>query len=281
MITNLAEPVTGKTNLGTPAFAHYIAGITQAKLTGVFLERNAGELVMVIKNMHEFPDSHKYALEKITGKQCCGKCSNKVAADAAKFSCKDDSITGETNLPVVDVQIDKVIVESRFTDLLILDAKMCFDTEQKTVLSAFTKEVLTRSECPVMIAPYAFDGIEEIIFAYDGSSSAMFAIKQFSHLFPSLTDKKLTVLQVNSKKDDAVTEKDKIRNLLQMHYSSIGFDTITGIASEELYTYLLNKRNAIVVMGAFGPNHLSVPHQYSTAEPLVKTINLPLFIAHQ
>ncbi|MEP7277329.1 MAG: hypothetical protein ABI813_01690, partial [Bacteroidota bacterium] len=62
---------------------------------------------------------------------------------------------------------------------------------------------------------------------------------------------------------------------------SIGFHTITGVAKDELYKYLMNKRNAIVVMGAFGPRRIAIASQDSTAEQLVKTINLPLFIAHQ
>jgi hypothetical protein len=47
-----------------------------------------------------------------------------------------------------------------------------------------------------VLAPAEFTGIDEIIFCYDASKSAVFAIKQFSYLFPEFSTKKLTVLEV-------------------------------------------------------------------------------------
>jgi hypothetical protein len=59
------------------------------------------------------------------------------------------------------------------------------------------KEILKETECHVIISPASFDGIAELIFAYDGSKSAAFAIKQFTYLFPEFTDRKAIVLRVN------------------------------------------------------------------------------------
>ncbi|MEO5681282.1 MAG: universal stress protein [Chitinophagaceae bacterium] len=267
-------------NPATPAFAHYLAGLTRAKITGVFVERNAGQLVMVMKNMDQFPDPHKHKVRLVTATKCCGKCANNAAAITGGLRCKEDNIEAEANSFAADIQVEKVVSESRFADLIVLDAKMSFDAEHKKMLSDFTKAVLSRSECPVIIAPYAFHGIEEIIFAYDGSSSAVFAIKQFSHLFPSLAEKKLTVLQINCTGDAPVKHKEEIGALLQLQYSNIGFDSITGEPSNALHAYLLQKTAAIVVMGAFGENIFASTSRPSTAEPLIKTSTLPLFIAH-
>lgn len=173
-----------------------------------------------------------------------------------------------------------ILEESRFADLVIIQPTLSFEKRPEEAPTALVKEILANAECPVLVAPQNLTGIEEIVFAYDGSRSAVFAIKQFTYLFPELADKKAIVLQVN--KDDSlpVTEKEKLGKWLRMHYSGIGFQVLKGKASEELYGRLLGKQNTIVVMGAFGRSWLSGIFKPATAGLLLKTINLPFFITH-
>jgi len=173
-----------------------------------------------------------------------------------------------------------ILEESRFADLVIIPPSLSAEKRPEEAPTALVKEILANAECPVLVAPQKSTGIEEIVFAYDGSRSAVFAIKQFTYLFPELADKKAIALQVN--KDDSlpVTEKDKLGKWLRMHYNSIGFQVLKGKASEELYSYLPGKQNTIVVMGAFGRSWLSGLFKPATAGMLLKTINLPFFITH-
>ena len=175
----------------------------------------------------------------------------------------------------------EIIADSRFADLLVVDPEMSFGNRREAVPTSFIKEVLAYSECPVIIAPYSFNGIQEIVFAYDGSASATFAIKQFTYLFPELTDLKLTILQVSEEKNVPLIEKKKLIEFLQMHFSSIGFRILEGSAREELFKYLLDKKNQFVIMGAFGRKNLTALFRHSTADLLLKTVNLPLFITHK
>jgi nucleotide-binding universal stress UspA family protein len=176
--------------------------------------------------------------------------------------------------------LETILEESRFADLLIMPATMSFEDKEEAAPTGFVKEVLAAAECPVLVAPLNLEGIEEIVFAYDGSRSAVFAIKQFTYLFPELSDKKAIVLQVNKDDDMSVTEKEKIGRWLRMHYSSIGFQVLHGKAADELFGYLLGKQTTIVVMGAFGRGWLSGLFKPATAGILLKTINLPFFITH-
>ena len=173
-----------------------------------------------------------------------------------------------------------ILEESRFADLVIIQPTLSIEKRLEEAPTGLVKEILANAECPVMVAPSSVTGIEEIVFAYDGSRSAVFAIKQFTYLFPELADKKAIVLQVN--KDDSlpVTEKEKLGKWLRMHYNSIGFQVLKGKTSEELYGRLLGKQNTIVVMGAFGRSWLSGVFKPATAGLLLKTINLPFFITH-
>lgn len=175
---------------------------------------------------------------------------------------------------------EAIIEESRFADLVIVQASLSFEKKLEDSPTTLVKQILAEAECPVLVAPLNQAGIEEIVFAYDGSRSAVFAIKQFTYLFPELADKKAIVLQVN--KDDSlpVTDKEKLGKWLRMHYSCIGFQVLQGKPTEELYARLLGKQKTIVVMGAFGRNWLSSLFKPATAGILLKTINLPFFITH-
>lgn len=186
-----------------------------------------------------------------------------------------------------DVQFDNksyggesIIEESRFADFLIIKASATRERKLKDMPTPFVRDVLAAAECPVLVAPNSLAEVKEIIFAYDGSRSAVFAIKQFTYLFPEFSDKKAVVLQVNKDDDIPVTEQAQLGKWLRVHYSSIGFQVLQGKATEELFAYLYDRQHTIVVMGAYGRNGLSELIKPATASPLLKTINLPFFITH-
>ena len=259
-------------------FACYIANLTHSKITGIFLENQAEEDVPVVKQLYGMPYVETIVAADIPENSVKRKlCEQNIrlfreVCDSKGVSC---SVHRDKGVPATEI-----IAESRFADLLIADTDLSFKEKQEKAPSAFLKEVLAKRECPVVIAPSDFYGIDEILFAYDGNASSLFAIKQFTYLFPELDGKKITVMEVGEKGDLPVTEKKKIRELLQMHYSNIGFQLLQGKASDELFAYLMGKKNVLVVMGAFGRNMLSAFFRPSTAELLVQTIDLPIFIAH-
>lgn len=251
-------------------FACFIAKLTHSKLTGVFLKKEELKAVSAEEALH-IP--HDELIEAVPSIKLWDD-NIRLFKEVCENRGANCSVHIDQGIPVADI-----IKESRFAELLILDPEMSLKGNKGGMLTGFMKEVLTKSECPVVIAPFSFYEIDEILFAYDGSPSSVFAIKQFTYLFPELADKKITILQVDERDD--VIEKDKIGELLQMHYSSIGFQHLQGKASDEIFGYLLGKKNVFVVMGAFGRSMLSGFFRHSTAELVVKTVNLPLFIAHQ
>jgi hypothetical protein len=258
-------------NMNVLDFACYIAKLTHSKLTGVFFENSETPAAPVPVTI---PAGRERTLP---GKERIRAFDKNI--DVFKNAC----CNRQTNCSVhfdYGVPVAEIIKESRFADLLIVDPEMSLRGKTENAPTAFIKEVLAKSECPVVIAPFTFYGVDEIVFAYDGGQSSVFAIKQFTYLFPELTDKKITILQVNEKPEDPIIEKNKIGELLQMHYSAIGFHHLCGNAGNELYRYLYGRKNAFVVMGAFGRSMLSDFFRHSTAELVVKTINLPVFISH-
>ena len=71
-----------------------------------------------------------------------------------------------------------------------------------------------------------------------------------------------------------------MKEWLNAHYKEVEFVILKGDATDEMFGYLIEKKNAIVVMGAYGRSLLSRFFQPSHARLVVKTVNLPVFITH-
>jgi len=175
--------------------------------------------------------------------------------------------------------VKEVIRESRFADVLIVDPAMSFQDQLEAVPTSFAKELLAAAECPVLVAPAVFDDVDELVFCYDGQRSSVYAIKQFSYLFPELNQRKVTVLQIGEN-EHPVSEKEALRNWLSNYYYEITFKQLVGDAGDELLQYFLLKKNMLAVMGAYGRSMISTFFKKSSADLVLRVVDLPLFIAH-
>jgi hypothetical protein len=244
-------------------FACYLARLTKSKITGVFLDNIA------------------VAETAITGPANEGVTKNLLENSTSWFNEK--CISEETRHDFHSdrgVPLEELMAESRYADLVVVDSETSFDQVYEGSPTKFVKDFLHKSECPVVIAPEGFDGIDEIVIAYDGSSSSIFAIKQFTYLFPQLYNKKITIVHVNSDGQWKEEEKDKLNGWLKNHYSDLHFTALKGEADTALFDFLLRRKNVFVVMGAYGRNNVSRFLKHSRAELIIKTITQPIFIAH-
>lgn len=263
-------------NTQTIEFSCYLARLTDSRLTGVFLEDLLSEPAFG-------------AYQQVAQMQAGGVTETQAAAARAEITDANIKLfrqACETRGVVPNIHRDRgiplkeVIRESRFADLVIVDAETSFTRERGPLPGKFVKDVLQESECPVIIAPYTFHAIDEVIFAYNGSASSVWAIKQFTYLFPELKQKKAMIVSVKEKDDGAIEEQYKMKEWLRQHYSNVEVKVLTGDPSDELFGYLIDKKNAIVVIGAYGRSWLSRLLKPSQARIIVKTVNLPLFITH-
>ena len=178
------------------------------------------------------------------------------------------------------ISVPKIIRESRFADLIIINPETSMSGKNEGSPTRFVKEILTAAECPVILSPYSFDGISELAFPYDGSEDSVFAIKQFTNLFPALNTKPVSVIHIDQNGNQPFQEKDKLMALLSPHYSDVKFVHLVGDPGNELFNFLLGKNEMFVVMGAFRRNPAAGLFRQRTSELSLKTINLPFFIAH-
>lgn len=176
---------------------------------------------------------------------------------------------------------EELLFESRFADLIILEPELSFLGDADELPSSFVKHILIKSECPVVLAPRSCSAINQLLFCFDGSSSSLYAIKQFTYLFPEYRKYPTNLLEIK----ESVLETDK-KNYkrtiawMQHHYENYTYQFMEGEVKKDLFAYLLLKENIMVVMGAFGRNMVSNFFNRSTSEYLIRSVDLPLFITH-
>jgi nucleotide-binding universal stress UspA family protein len=267
-------------NSGTIDFACYMALLTKSKLTALFIKDKEFELPTAgdHKKVYHEDDSTLLKESKAISRNMdeslkffLGACERRgVKADILIRG----EVYGDKRSPVKET-----IDESRFADLLIVDPGTSFKNKAEALPTEFVKEVIAASECAVVIAPALFNGVDEIVFCYDGGRSSVFAMKRFTYLFPQLSNKNVILLEVDNQVG-IVEQKAKISAWLQGHYRQVHFQQLQGQPDEGLLRYFLMKKNLFIVIGAYGRSLISNFLKKSSADLLMRVIDLPIFISH-
>lgn len=259
-------------------FACYIGRLTRSVVTGFFLENFAADEAPVVNTVQgtRYLD---WSIDETDPAFKQKKALIDKNIDSFKDCCERKSVRSTCRL-AEGLPAAEIIAESRYADLIILDAATSFNKIYEGRPTEFVKNVLKDAECPVIIAPGSFEGIDEIVFTYDGSRSAAFAIKQFTLLLPELNDKTAIVLHIDKDQEWSGPEKDKFLDWMKTHYSFIGFKVLTGNTEDRLFDYFFKRKNVFIVMGAYGRGNLSRFFRRSQADMLINIMTQPIFISH-
>jgi len=260
-----------KVNSNAIDFACFMALLTKSKLTGVFLEN------LLEAEMREpaiYSSAYHEGSSDFRGNE-------KTEANIHFFheACDKRGVSSHIHRKR-GMPSDELIEESRFADLIIVDPETSFKKKIESIPTSFVKNILEKAECPVILSPENFEGVDEIVFAYNSGGSSMTAIRQFTYLFPEFHNKKITLLEVNKENEIGIRAKPKIMEWLKTHYTDIHFKILNGDSSETLFKYLFEKKNLLLVMGAYGRGLLSTLLKPSRATLIVRTSNFPIFIKH-
>ena len=95
--------------------------------------------------------------------------------------------------------ISQLTKETRFADLMIIGSETFYKSAIEYGTHEYLKDALHGTECPVIIVPEKFNFPSNIILAYDGSASSVFAIKQFALLFPELCNLKTNLVYAETR----------------------------------------------------------------------------------
>ncbi|MGC4038581.1 MAG: hypothetical protein QM764_21640 [Chitinophagaceae bacterium] len=265
-------------NHDTIEFACYLANLTRSTLTGVFLENLAEDEVIVVREEYAGKERN---WELDNNSDCYREKHATIEKNINLFisACEKHSLRYSIHTDTRD-PLRETIEESRYADILIVDPAITFKRQNRNAPGKFVASILKDAQCPVIIAPQHFGGIDEIIFTYDGSKASFFAIKQFAYLFPELDEKKVMVIHSDDTNEGVFMKNKKFREWISNHYSSIGFERFQGNSDKELPLKLSERKNAMIVRGGSDWSLISQLIRYNDSEALAASGSLPVFIAN-
>lgn len=263
---------------GSSEFAFYLARLSKSKVYGIFLDGSQVDYSVTIEDKENVigttsQNNHQSLVHYSKQEQI------KTNIHLFKESCISNEVCGDIYLDRA-LKLTELITSSAFADLIVVDAALSIGSGSSGAPSETVREILNRTACPVIISPLSFERIDELVFTYNGSESSLFAIKQFTYLFPEYFEKKLIVIQVNKSGTWPQKNLGNFREWLKNHYLDVNFLALEGNTEHELMSFLLRKKHVFIVMGAYSRNSISQFFNESTAEVLIKTLTQAIFIAH-
>jgi nucleotide-binding universal stress UspA family protein len=194
--------------------------------------------------------------------------------------CQKNNIECRIHEDLYDFALPELTKESRFADLLIIGSEIYFKNISENDYNIFLKDTLQHTECPVMVVPEKFHLPTQNILAYDGSTSSVFAIKQFAYLFPDLCDNK-TILVYAAEETEEIPAEVNIEELAASHFSNLAITVLNSSHKENLTEWVLKRENSLLISGSFGRSGFSSQFTKSFVINIIDAHKIPVFIAHQ
>ena len=259
----------------TVSFACHIAKLTGSKLSAVFLEDRRAARRLAFEAISEPVLTAEQTLLEATLEQTESHALREKNMIQFKELARGEGVHSSIYLDK-GVPAKELIAETLFSDLLILDANAFGDIAGEPP-SGFVKDIVHNAGCPVIIAPEAFNGIDNIVFCYDGGRSSLYAMKQFAHLFPGLGRQRAKVVDLHP---DLTPPLDQARIVtwLKTHYTAVDWLAVRPDEAAALFSFLGEKGDDFVVMGAYGKGLLSSFFNQDEQLGITRTTPVPLFI---
>ncbi len=197
-----------------------------------------------------------------------------------KEACIAEGIEFRIHNDIGMMAIASLVEETRFADILIISSDLFYANVSKQQPNFYLEEVLKRTECPVMLIPENYEEPGQVVLAYDGNESSVFAIKQFAYVFPELAKKETLLLNIMQHEDE-LPEYSLVTELVSRHYPNLKVESLHLKQKKDFTEWLSGKPNSIVVMGAYSRSGFSQLFKKSFATDVIHDIKMPLFISHK
>lgn len=201
----------------------------------------------------------------------------------AKFEkeCQNNDIEYKVHKDYDNSSIATLIKESRFADLLLLGSETFYKEYGLNKVSTYLVETLKEIECPAIVVPENFTFPKCNIIAYDGTETSMYAMKQFAYLFPELSNNRTYI--VYSKEDDKKDIPDQIlvEEFAVKHFKDVTIFKNNADPSTYFNSMFLEKKNALLISGAYGKSGLGSLFHKSFVSEIIKEHAVPVFIANR
>ncbi|MET0637907.1 MAG: hypothetical protein ABWZ25_17885 [Chitinophagaceae bacterium] len=197
-----------------------------------------------------------------------------------KAFCHTNHIAFEVHTEYYDFALPELRKESRYADLVILSSERFFREAGIAEPNDYLKEVMHNLACPVILVPDKLVFPQTNILAYDGSESSVFAIRQFSYLFPGLAKRKTKVIYAKSDSLTDLPGGKSIRELVNAHYPQAEWVREDFSPKKFFSTWLAEQDEPFLITGAYGRTAISRMFKKSFISEIISEHRVPIFIAH-
>ncbi|MEI6948560.1 universal stress protein [Paraflavisolibacter sp. H34] len=197
--------------------------------------------------------------------------------------CASCHMTYIVHKEVFDFALPELERESRFADLLLIGSERFYQLlDQEDGVNDYLQVALHSAECPVLVVPEQVHFPQQILLAYDGSKSSVYAIRQFAYLFPELADRETVLIYLDPKsREKKVPEEKNIRELASVHFKRLTVMELDTHPGREFGRWLAQNPHALLVCGSYGRSMLSEFVHDSFVKEVIREHRLPVFIAHR
>jgi|GEM_PF-6674143 len=195
-----------------------------------------------------------------------------------RSTCDRMGVLHEAWQPCGD-HFENVLLEALYSDLLIMTA-LELKPPNGLLPGAALRRLLEKAQCPVLLLPELPTIPSRTMLLYDGSTSAVYAIKLFAYLLPDLVDRPVEVIQV-TEDNNGMTESKRLTDFIRCHHADVTYTVLHGHPKQTLHEYLAKGTEpTLIVMGAYGRSRLSRWLRGSMADVLLCMPGYSMLIAH-
>jgi len=248
------------------------------QLTGLFIEDLS--YIYMLTNIGTEPQTFEYptALLDDIEKEDLKAIDQNITL--FKNKCAEAGINFNAHLDK-GVPAAELVKESAFADILLIGYQTYFSNLNQAS-SETVQDFLKGSHCPVWVVPQVANDIHEIIFAYDGHESSVWAIKQFILLFgDNYKHKKATLLRIINNPGEDLGNEPLILDYLRLNFPAIEHEVRVGKPEVEIPQFAENMPGSLLIMGSYGRGFISRLFKKSAAEKVIESGSVPVFIAHR
>lgn len=248
---NENEPVL-VTGIYIPAFVNDLAWTTPTGDDALFVPRLLAEDETMIRgNIQDF----------------------KEACEKSHIECR---VHGDVGYSIVE----GVQKETRFADLFVIGFESYYKYSGEEYVHDELRQIVQTSECPVLLVPEQATFPDNVVVAYDGSASSVYAMKMFSYVLPSFTSMKTLVAHADIHAT-SLPDEDYVKELAARHFEDLTFSVLEFEPRKYFITWLEDRPNTMLVTGSYGRSELSQLFRKSFIAELLKNHHIPVFITHK
>ncbi|HTS43616.1 MAG TPA: universal stress protein [Puia sp.] len=259
----------------TMQYAAHLAQLSDAHLVGVFLSEATRLSYAVYATIAKQSFTGKNIFDEIDRSDAV---AIKESMDTFESECRGLKISYTLHRDKKNA-IHELIHETVFADLLVIDAWETFSYLENRLPGWFIRNILHDAQCPVLVVPKKFQPVKKLIFLYNGTPSAVHAIKMFNYIFPEMNTLEAELLC--AKEDNLHLPDNKLlKEWTKSHYNNLEYKVMKG-KEREIVTILTNEDpGSLVIAGAYDRSYLSMWFHESLADLLLRETRVPIFIAH-